>query len=204
MTSGKKLVLFDFDGTITTVDTMFLFTRFVVGTPKFLFGMSVLAAPMVLHKLGFVSAQKAKELLLTYFFSGMTKTEFDQHGKNFSLKNIPRHVRPAAAEAINNYKSSGYRIIVVSASAENWMKDWCLNNGLEFLATRLEVVNERITGKIAGRNCNAEEKVSRIKEKVVDLADYSEIIVYGDTSGDFAMLSLATEKHFKPFRDKTN
>lgn len=203
MASGKKLVLFDFDGTITTVDTMFLFTRFVVGTSRFLFGMSVLAAPMVLHKLGFVSAQTAKEILLTWFFRGMSKTDFDRYGKDFALKTIPAHVRPAAFEAINNYRSSGCRIIVVSASAENWMKDWCLNNGLEFLATKLEIVNGELTGKIEGLNCNADEKVNRIKEHV-NLADYSNIIAYGDTKGDIPMLSLATEKHFKPFRDKTN
>ena len=199
--AGSRLVLFDFDGTITIADTMFLFTKFAVGTPRFIFGLSVLALPLVLHKLKLVSAQKAKEIFLSHFFSGTEKTKFDELGKNFSEKNIPGFVRPAALDAINNYKKSGCRIIVVSASAENWMATWCANNGLEVLATRLEVVDGKITGRIAGNNCNSEEKVNRIKEKV-NLADYAEIIVYGDTSGDLPMLALATEKHFKPFRDK--
>ena len=199
--AGKKLVLLDFDGTITTADTMFLFTRFVVGTPRFLFGLAVLSLPLILHKFKFVSAQRAKEMFLKYFFGNMSKTEFDRFGKEFAQKHIPSYVRPSAREAITNHKSANSRIIVVSASAENWMMHWCLDNGLEVLATRLEVVDQKITGKIAGKNCNSNEKVNRIKEKV-NLADYTDIIVYGDTSGDLPMLALATEKHFKPFRDK--
>jgi phosphatidylglycerophosphatase C len=197
--AGKKLVLFDFDGTITTVDTMFLFTRFVVGTPRFLFGLAVLSVPLILHKLRVVSAQKAKEIMLTHFFKGMSKDEFDQYGKNFS-KTIPGYVRPAAHEAIRNHRSANSRIIVVSASAENWMSHWCTDNNLEYLATRLEVIDQKITGKILGKNCNSDEKVNRIKEKI-NLSDYTDIIVYGDTSGDLPMLALGTEKHFKPFRD---
>lgn len=198
--AGKKLVLFDFDGTITTSDTMFLFTRFAVGTTRFLAGMAFLALPLALHKMGLIDAQRAKETLLSHFFGGMRQPEFDDLGRSFAVKHIPHVVRPAAAEAIRAHKSNGARIVVVSASAQNWMMPWALNEGLEVLATRLEVVNGKITGKITGCNCNGEEKVARIRAHI-NLSDYSEIVAYGDTKGDLPMLALATEKHFKPFRD---
>lgn len=198
--TGKKLVLFDFDGTITTTDTMFLFTRYAVGQARFLAGMAFLSLPLTCYKLGLVTTQRAKEMLLTHFFGGMQQSEFDRLGKAFAEKNIPAIVRPAAAEAIRNYKKSNARIIVVSASAQNWMMPWALNEGLEVLATRLEVVNGKITGKINGVNCNGEEKVARIKEHL-NLSEFTEIVAYGDTKGDLPMLALASEKHFKPFRD---
>jgi HAD superfamily hydrolase (TIGR01490 family) len=198
--SGKRLVLFDFDGTITTSDTMFLFTRYAVGDTKFLTGMAFLALPMSLHKLGLISAQKAKEIFLTHFFEGTDLAEFDRLGKAFAETRIPAFIRPAAAEAIRAHKQAGSRIVVVSASAQDWMKHWALNEGLEVLATRLEVIDGKITGKITGCNCNGEEKVSRIREHVT-LSDFSQIVAYGDTKGDLPMLALATEKHFKPFRD---
>ncbi|HMJ71567.1 MAG TPA: HAD family hydrolase [Cyclobacteriaceae bacterium] len=198
--SGKRLVLFDFDGTITTSDTMFLFTRDAVGALRFLTGMAFLALPLTLHKLGFISAQKAKEIFLTHFFGGMDQSAFNKLGMTFAETRIAAFVRPAAAEAIRAHKQSGSRIVVVSASAQDWMKPWALSEGLEVLATRLEVVDGKITGKITGCNCNGEEKVNRIREHLT-LSDFSQIVAYGDTKGDLPMLALATEKHFKPFRD---
>lgn len=177
---------------------MFLFTRFVVGTPRFLFGLAVISIPLILHKFKIVGAQRAKEILLTHFFRGMSTAKFDKYGKDFAEKIIPHYIRPTALPVIANRES---RIIVVSASAENWISHWCTSNNLEFIATKLEVIDGKITGKISGKNCNSDEKVNRIKEKV-NLSDYTDIIAYGDTSGDLPMLALATEKHFKPFRDK--
>lgn len=198
--AGNKLVLFDFDGTITTSDTMFLFTRYVVGTTRFLAGMTLLALPLALHKLKLISAQRAKEIFLAHFFGGMTETEFDDLGRSFARTRIPDIVRPAATEAIRSHKNDKSRIIVVSASAQNWMMPWALNEGLEVLATRLEVVDGKITGKITGLNCNGDEKVNRIRG-LLNPADYPTIVAYGDTKGDLPMLALATEKHFMPFRD---
>jgi HAD superfamily hydrolase (TIGR01490 family) len=198
--AGSKLVLFDFDGTITTSDTMFLFTRFAVGDVRFLAGMGLLAAPLALHKAGLMSAQAAKEIFISHFFRGMEQSEFDRLGKTFAETRIPAFIRPAAADAIRDHKRTNSRIVVVSASAQNWMKHWALNEGLEVLATRLEVADGKITGKITGCNCNGDEKVTRIREHI-NLSDFTEIVAYGDTKGDLPMLALATEKHFKPFRD---
>ena len=88
---------------------------------------------------------------------------------------------------------------VVSASAENWVKPWCDKYGLICLATKLEVKDGIITGKLNGRNCYGDEKVCRIKERL-DLSDYHEIIAYGDSSGDKEMLELAHHPFYKPFR----
>ncbi len=39
----KKLALFDFDGTITTDDSLIKFIRFVVDDTKFMWGMTLLS-----------------------------------------------------------------------------------------------------------------------------------------------------------------
>jgi phosphatidylglycerophosphatase C len=91
-------------------------------------------------------------------------------------------------------------VIVVSASAESWIAPWAASHQLELLCTKLEVVHGKITGKIAGENCNGAEKVSRIKAHL-DINDYGRIIVYGDSKGDREMLALGTESHYKPFRE---
>ena len=48
-----------------------------------------------------------------------------------------------------------------------------------------------LTGEFKGKNCNGEEKVKRIKAHLM-LSEYDEILAFGDSSGDEAMLSLAT------------
>lgn len=89
--------------------------------------------------------------------------------------------------------------MVVSASPENWIQKWSFSEGLELIASKLEVNNGKITGKILGKNCHGVEKLKRIKEKYI-IEDYKVIYAYGDTSGDRPMLNVATHSFYKPFR----
>lgn len=193
------LVLFDFDGTITRSDTLFSFTRHSVSQTRYFFGLIVLSPVLVLHKLGLVGSQATKEIFLSWYFNGIPLTVFNESGRSYSPV-IDKITRPAAEKEILNHKKQGHRIVVVSASAENWIAPWAESHQLELLATKLHVVDGRITGKIDGENCNGPEKVNRIKSYLRP-GDYERIIVYGDSKGDREMLALGTETHYKPFRD---
>lgn len=193
------LVLFDFDGTITRSDTLFAFTRSAVPATRYWIGLMVLSPVLVLHKLGFVSSHKTKEIFLRWYFKGETLERFNSFGKSFKTF-IDSNVRPGAARQISEYKEQGCRIVVVTASAENWIKPWAESHQLELLSTKLEVVDGTLTGKIDGENCNGTEKVKRIKS-YLNPVDYGRIIVYGDSKGDREMFTLGTETHYKPFRD---
>ena len=124
---------------------------------------------------------------------------FNSRCLDFTRKVLPGLIRPEALKAIEAYRKQKVTIAVVSASAENWVKPWCDANGLICLATKLEVNDGAITGKLSGRNCYGDEKVCRIKEHF-NLADYQEIIAYGDSSGDKEMFELAHKTFYKPFR----
>jgi HAD superfamily hydrolase (TIGR01490 family) len=201
MLNPRTLVLFDFDGTLTTKDTLFLFTRYAVGSFRFFWGLILLFIPMALQKMGFLSAHFTKEFFLTHFFRGFDANEFVVKAEQFSVKVLPAYVRQEALETINRYAAQQVRMVIVSASPEWWIKPWAKQLGIEVIATRLVFSEGKVTGAIDGLNCNREEKVSRIRA-YLNLEEYEKIIAYGDTSGDKAMLSLATETHFKPFRDK--
>lgn len=199
--TNRILVLFDFDGTITTRDTLFIFTRFIAGTNKFLFGLIYLAPSLLAHRFGFLSAQKTKETFLTYFLKGFAAEKFKTDCNRFCLQLLPSIIRPEALEAIEQYKKQGARIAIVSASPEDWIKPWANQLGIEVIATRLEKREDRITGRILGLNCNGLEKVNRIHEKI-NVAEYPVVAAYGDSSGDSEMFELATQKYFKPFQGK--
>ena len=96
-------------------------------------------------------------------------------------------------------KAAGAEVVIVSASAENWLQQWCSVHQLQLMGTRLEIKNDLVTGKIENLNCHGKEKVNRINA-AFDLSQYSEIYCYGDTKGDKPMLELATFSFYKPFR----
>lgn len=199
MSKKVTLVLFDFDGTLTTRDTLFEFTRFAVGEFRFVIGMIVLAAPLVLNKLKLLSGHRTKEIFIKYFFGGISNDRFEQLCVQWATLKLPGLIRPKAMEAIQTFKSQRARMVIVSASAENWIRPWAIAQGIEVIATKLQVVNSKLTGAILGQNCNNEEKAIRITQEI-PLAEYAEVVAYGDTSGDLPMFRLAHQQHFKPFR----
>lgn len=194
----KSIAFFDFDGTVTTRDTMFEFVRYSRGPVRYLIGLCLISPWLIAMKMGLISKAKAKEKLLTYFFGRSDADKFNRDCHSFSTTIIPRLIRQDALAAIQEHKEQNTEIVIVSASAENWVAPWCTLNNLQYLCTKLEVRNNKITGKLLGNNCNGPEKVSRIKAKF-DTADYKTIYCYGDTNGDKQMLQLATHPFYKLF-----
>ena len=194
------LALFDFDGTITKDDSLLKFIRFVVGDVRFVFGLVVLSPILVAYKLKLIPNYKAKQKMLSWFFKGMSKEAFLKVANEYSLVHIDKILRSKAIEKINWHKNQGHKVVVVSASIECWLRPWCEKNGLELIATKLEIKDDIVTGKLLSKNCYGVEKANRIKE-IYNLKDFEYIYSYGDSSGDKQMLELAHEKFYKPFRD---
>lgn len=201
--SGKnRLVLFDFDGTLTTKDTLIEFIRFYHGDFRFLLGFALLSPVLVMLKLKLIHNQKAKEIVLRHFFSGVPVETFHRQCLRFS-PHIDSLLRPQAKAMLQHYKNDpSTQMAVVSASPENWVSLWCDQVNIPCIATRLENDKGHITGKIIGKNCFGQEKAERIRQEF-DLSRFSEIIAYGDSAGDREMLALAHKKFYKPFRQLT-
>lgn len=196
----KQLVLFDFDGTITTKDTLAEFMIFYHGKIRYVLGLAILSPIIASYLFKLMPNWKSKQYFLTWFLKNENASVFEKRCKDFSDSCVGNLIRPKALEAIQQYKRLGATVVVVSASAENWVKPWCDKHDLACIATKLEVKNNRLTGKILGKNCHGPEKVCRIKENFT-LETFDEIIAYGDTSGDKEMLALAHQSHYKPFRE---
>lgn len=195
----KRLLLFDFDGTITTKDTLLLFLMFYAGKLRFFMGMIILSPVIAAYLLKIIPNWKGKQIVLRYFIGGSPVPEFNSRCADFCRTVLPRYIRPQAAEAVRNAKASGATVAVVSASAENWVSPWCDEYGIQCIATQLEVENNIITGNLCGANCFGPEKVKRI-EKAFVLQNFQEIIAFGDSEGDREMFGIAHQHHYKPFR----
>jgi phosphatidylglycerophosphatase C len=190
------LSMFDFDGTITSGDSFINFIRFAVGDLKASWGIMILSPMLIAYKLKLIPNYKAKQLMLSYFFKGMNEKHFHKVAKEYSLKHIDTILRPKAIEKIAWHKEQGHKVVVVSASIECWLKPWCDHNGLDLIATRMEMKNGVVTGKLLTKNCNGIEKARRVKE-IYNLNDYDHIYAYGDSRGDKELLDLADERFYK-------
>jgi phosphatidylglycerophosphatase C len=196
-----NLALFDFDGTISTRDSYLLFTRFL-NRKRYLLGCLVLAPRIIGYLAGLYPNYSLKEDFLRYYYRGKTTDEIKETAGRFCMQEIPAIVRPKAMERIRRHQDQGDTVVVVSACPRLILEPWCREIKVDIVATELETDAEsRITGKIAGKNCWGQEKVSRIQTGY-SLKEYDGIFAYGDSKGDLPMLELADtdKRYYKPFR----
>jgi HAD superfamily hydrolase (TIGR01490 family) len=186
-----KVFAFDFDGTLTTRDTLIAFIRYACGTPRFLLGFLLHAPLLVLMKLRLYSNGKAKQRLFAWFFRGMPIETFDALCQSFALSH--RHLlRPETVRLLQQALSEGSEVLIVSASIDNWVQPFFPT--VTVLGTQIEVIDGRLTGRFLTPNCYGQEKVCRILALHPDRSAYR-LTAYGDSRGDRELLAFADEAH---------
>lgn len=192
---SKTLVLFDFDGTLTKRDTFPQFVFFTRGYFKGLLGFLLFSPYIFLFLTKLMDGAKLKEMLVAFYFKGEKEATLYEKGKTFIEKlNREDGFNQNTLKKLESYKAQNHSICIVSASLDVWIKPFCEKYDIEYLCTELEYVNGFSIGKLKTPNCNRKEKAVRIKRKY-NLSDYSEIIAFGNSSGDKAMFELATQSN---------
>lgn len=193
----KKLYCFDFDGTLTYKDTMFLYLKFY-NPSKFKLQFIKHIPLFILLKLNLLDPEKVKKSFISSILKGENRTNLERKSKAFFDLNYPEIVRENALEFIKNIDISKTDCYLVSASLDIWVQPFAEKFGMKLIATKAEFLDDRFTGKFIGKNCNGAEKVKRIKAEILD-KKYDKTIAFGDTSGDKEMLNWANEGQFKFF-----
>ena len=192
----KKVFAFDFDGTLTTRDSLIAFLRYACGTRRFLLGMLRHAHLIALMLLKLYPNGRAKERLFSYFFEGVTLDTFNHLCQRFA-RDKRQLLRPQAIETVAKAQAEGTRVFIVSASVDNWVAPFF--PGVEVIGTQVEVIDGYLTGRFLTPNCYGPEKVRRLRSACPDL-DHCHLTAFGDSRGDRELLQLADEAHYKPFR----
>lgn len=187
----KRYALFDFDGTITTKDTLFDFIRFTYGRSGLVKCLLLNVWNLSLYAAKLRSNERAKEIMLATMIKGTSSAVFEELCKRYSMERVPQIIKENTKEIIEKHLTDGETLLIVSASPENWIRPWAIKNGFtEVIATKLEERDGALTGKFASRNCYGEEKVNRLKEFFTDRQQVY-ITAYGDSNGDKPMLNYA-------------
>ena len=200
----KKIYCFDFDGTLTTSDTLLEFIKYAKGRGRFLMVFLMYSPLLVLMKLHLYPNWKAKQQIFAHLFAGMRIEKFDALCRGFAEES--QHLlRPKGITLMHEALVAGAQVFIVSASIDNWVRPFFdIRNlkGVQVLGTQIEVEDGKLTGNFKSNNCYGKEKVHRIAEalKSFERSEY-EIESFGDSRGDKEMLAFADKGHFKPFRE---
>ena len=193
----KKLYLFDFDGTLTYHDTMFLYLKFY-NSFKFKIQFIKHIPLFILLKLNLADPEQVKKSFISSILKGERKSKIDKKSQEFLEKYYPQIFRQNALDFIKNIDRKNTESFIVSASLDMWVKPFAEKFDMKLLATRAEFLNDVFTGNFIGKNCNGAEKVNRITE-AIDGKKFDKTIAFGDTSGDKEMLEWANESQFEFF-----
>ena len=186
----KTLALFDFDGTLYSKDSLIEFTKLAKGSVKFYQGILLLSPFLIGLKLGFLHNEKVKIKFLKHFFKNIEVAEFKAMAKDFAINKVASDLNKKTFQHFLKHIQLNHTVCIVSASCADWIQPWSNQYRASFIGSELEIINQKITGNLATKNCYGIEKVNRIKA-VYKLDEFDVIKVYGSGKGDFEMLQLS-------------
>lgn len=190
------LALFDFDGTITTHETMPAFVRATVSRPRLVAGYLLLWPMLLGYKLGVVSGSRVRAAIVRVAYTGRSAAWLRERGEAFAREYLDRHLRPEAMRRIAWHRARGDTILVVSGGLGDYLRPWAKAHGFDLACSELEHRGDRLTGRYAGPQCVGEDKARRVAGRF-DLAAFERIHAYGDTTEDAHLMAMATDRFYR-------
>jgi HAD superfamily hydrolase (TIGR01490 family) len=133
-------------------------------------------------------------------FSGMQVEDFEELGEIFATEQLPAMIRKEALQCLCEHRDRGHRVIIASASLETWIRPWTDAHKVDvLLASKPEVSQGRLTGRLEGANCFGPEKTRRLFSTLPKNRECYEIYAYGDSRGDFDLLAAADHAFLRSF-----
>ncbi|KGM52342.1 hydrolase [Lysobacter concretionis Ko07 = DSM 16239] len=191
-----SLALFDFDGTITTHETMPEFLCRSISRRRLFMGWLLLAPLMLGYKWQLIAGTLVRRAIVRVGYSGVAASAVVTSGRDFAESYLPNVLRPEAMQRIAWHVVQGHKVVVVSGGLDVYLAPWCEAHGLELLCSSLQRRNGVLTGYYEGQQCVLAEKARRVRERY-DLQAFTEVYAYGDTFEDRDLLGIATRKYYQ-------
>jgi HAD superfamily hydrolase (TIGR01490 family) len=191
-----SLALFDFDGTITTRETMADFMYHAVPPRRQAWGRLLLAPCVAGYKLGLVPGVGVRAAVVRVGFAGVAAERIQAHGETFAASVLPALLRGQAMARIRWHQQRGDTVVVVSGGLDAYLAPWCRAHDLALICSTLEQHEGRLTGRYLGAQCVGEEKVRQVRRRY-RLDAYERVFAYGDTHEDLPLLDLAQHRFYR-------
>lgn len=175
----KKIIVYDFDKTLTYRDTLFDFFRFASDKNIYYpFKVIVYFISMVLTKFNLLSNKTLKSIGVALFLKGLEKKIFINRCENYylSIEFNQLYKKLSFAKDVNYY--------IVSASFEDYLIP-IFPSFVKILGSTIEYKNGRV--ERMGRNCYKIKKVDYLKEIGVERID----TLFTDSFSDYPLATIS-------------
>ena len=198
---GRKIIAFDFDGTLTYTDSFVAFLTYASGRLKM--GTAFLKDPGLLTDYLKTKDRGAlKSRLLYKLLGAISQNELEILIRSYVATTGMNLFRPDALEAWGAHDLPDRQRVIVTASPQLLVAPFGALIGADrVIGTRLGFsADGRLRPDLDGLNCRGEEKMRRLRETFGAGLDLE--AAYGDTAGDAEMIAAARHGHYRVFTRK--
>ena len=202
----EKLAIFDVDFTLTKRETLMEFYIFMVKKyPRLITYAPFSIFSAILYLIKLFPASKAKENFIA-FINGISENDMKLLVKEFYEKRLSKIIYEDALSTIKKLKKRGYKIYLISASAEFYLNElYRIKEVDKIIGTRFTILNGNHNKKISGENCKGEEKVKRLmkslKEDNIDV-DFKNSYMFSDSLSDLPLFNMVGNPYLINYRKR--
>lgn len=172
----SKIIVYDFDKTLTKKDTLFGFFRFnSKRNLSYIFKILIYIFLMVLTKFKIISNDRLKDLGIKLFLKNLTKEELD-----FKFENYGKTIEYNFLFKETNFETSD-DIYIISASFEEYLKP-IFSKNIKIIGSKINIEKNQLEF-----NCYAENKILALNNQEINHID----IFYTDSISDLPLAKLA-------------
>ena len=190
----EKLAIFDVDFTITNKETLLEFFKFMLKKDKknIKYLLRVIVSG-ILYGIKVYDEKRVKECFLK-FIDGINEKDLNNLVKNYYDERLTNIFYKDAIDKIKELKQKGYKIYLISASPEFYLKEFYAIKEVDMIiGTRFHFNDGKFARKMLGANCKGEEKVKRLmsvlKEKNIRV-DFKNSLMFSYSLSDTPLLDL--------------
>lgn len=183
--AGRRLALFDLDGTLSRRDT---FVPFVLGLlarqPARWIRVPLLLLPLLGYASGRVDRGGLKGAILHWLFAGLPRATVEAWAARFAASAARQAMHPEGVATLQAHLAAGDHVVVLSASPDLYVPLLARHLGAhEVHCTAIRWQGELLDGRLAGPNRRDEEK-SRVLDALRSAHPGLPVIAYGNSLVD--------------------
>lgn len=186
-----KIVIFDFDKTLTIKDSLAPFANYIAKKRSDYLKLFLFYFSLFIYKLKCVNDKTFKEFFLKLFIRDLNTIDVEKIVREFFNDKLKYLINEKVFNKLENHIVSGDTVYIVSANFDFFLepiiKIWNLSG---VISTQAEKKNSCFTGKIIGNTCKGEDKLRKI-ETILGYEKLREAIAYGDKQDIYLLKSVA-------------
>ncbi|WP_411170305.1 HAD-IB family hydrolase [Clostridium sp. MB05] len=201
-----RLAIFDVDYTITRKETLMQLFKYVI--IKDIRNIKFLPRALysgLMYSIKIYDEKRVKESFLK-FIDGIDEKELALLIKGFYKDVLEKILYKDAIEMMKNLKQKGYKIYLISASPEFYLREFYAIKEVDMIiGTKFTLKDGKFIRRMQGENCKGEEKVRRLKEVLkrdnIDV-DYKNSYMFSDSLSDKPLLDLVGNAYLINYKKK--